>query len=355
MTGGNAVSWPEKEIIVPGVVNMLRDNMGLKAGERLLVMSDMPRSKDWVEESSAELKDMVERLMLGRLIADIASEKFLGCEVIFLPFSNTGSHGAEPGETTAARMCQADVVLAVTSYSLSHTNARTEAVKSGARLASMPRFEANMLAPGGPLAVDARQISKDCHKIADLLSEAKEAIVRSPVGTDLRFSLEGRHGQVDDGLYGEGLGKWGNLPAGEAFTTPLEGTGNGTLVAPAGWYPGLKEKMVFQIEKGLVVNLQGGGIVGDKFRHQLNLGNDDPLYIARRNLAELGIGCNPNARNPENVLEAEKIKGTVHIAIGDNIHMGGLVEADLHDDFVQPQADLILDGKAIITNGEWQV
>jgi leucyl aminopeptidase (aminopeptidase T) len=355
MTGGNTVSWPEKEIIVPGVVNMLRENMGLKTGERLLVISDMPRSNDWVEESSAELVNMVERLMLGRLIADIASEQFVDCEVVFLPFPATGSHGAEPDEATATRMRQADVVLAVTNYSLSHTNARTEAVKSGARLASMPRFEAKMLAPGGPLAVDARQISRDCHKIADLLNEAKEVVVRSPAGTDLRFSLEGRYGQVDDGIYGEAPGMWGNLPAGEAFTTPLENTGNGTLVAPAGWYPGLKEKMVFQIENGQVVDLQGGGKVGDKFRRLLNLGSDDPLYIARRNLAELGIGCNPNARNPENVLEAEKIKGTVHIAIGDNIHMGGLVEADLHDDFVQPQADLILDGKAIIINGEWQV
>lgn len=349
------MSWPEKEFIVPGVINMLRANMGLKAGERLLVVSDIPRPKDWVEETPALIKEMVERVMLGRMVADIAREKFSGCDVVFMPFPAVGTHGAEPDQATATRMRQADVVLALTTYSLSHTNARTEAVESGARLASMPQFEANMFAPDGPLAVDARQISRDCHKFADLLSEAKEALVRSPDGTELRFSLEGRNGQVDDGIYGKAPGSWGNLPAGEAFTTPLEGTGNGTLVAPEGWYPGLKEKMEFRIENGRVVDLQGGGEVGDRFRRLLNLDRDDPLYVARRNLAELGIGCNPNARNPGNVLEAEKIKGTVHIAIGDNIHMGGQVEADLHDDFVQPQADLILDGRAVILNGEWQV
>ena len=87
----------------------------------------------------------------------------------------------------------------------------------------------------------------------------------------------------------------------------------------------------------------------------LDLGNDDPAYRSRRNLAELGVGTNPNARQPDNVLEAEKIKGTVHIAIGDNIHMGGGVEADLHEDFVQPQADLLLDGRPIIQKGEWMV
>jgi leucyl aminopeptidase (aminopeptidase T) len=86
----------------------------------------------------------------------------------------------------------------------------------------------------------------------------------------------------------------------------------------------------------------------------LALDKDELPYQARRNLAELGIGTNPNARQPDNVLEAEKIKGTVHIAIGDNIHMGGQVESDLHEDFVQPQADLLLDGQPAMIKGAWQ-
>jgi leucyl aminopeptidase (aminopeptidase T) len=79
------------------------------------------------------------------------------------------------------------------------------------------------------------------------------------------------------------------------------------------------------------------------------------IYKARRNLAELGIGTNPSARRPDNILEAEKIEGTVHIAIGDNIHMGGQAESDLHTDFVQPQPDLYLDGQAVILSEEWQI
>jgi leucyl aminopeptidase (aminopeptidase T) len=135
----------------------------------------------------------------------------------------------------------------------------------------------------------------------------------------------------------------------------LEGSAEGILVAPAGWYPFLEEDMVFHLEQGEVVELTGGGTVGDRFRELLRLEEDDPICRARRNLAELGIGTNPNAHKPDNVLEAEKIKGTVHIAIGDNIHMGGTIEADLHDDFVQPQPDLILDGEPIILKGEWQI
>ena len=117
--------------------------------------------------------------------------------------------------------------------------------------------------------------------------------------------------------------------------------------------PELDEDMIFTLEAGSVVQLDSGGKVGDHFRQMLNLGSDDPLYVARRNLAELGVGTNPNARKADNVLEAEKILGTVHVAIGDNIHMGGLVESDLHEDFVQPGVDLLLDGTAVILNGEW--
>jgi aminopeptidase len=349
------MSWPQKEAITQGVVDMLRVNMGLKSGETLLVVTDVPRPVDWQNELHAKLKAMSERALLGRLVAEVGAEKYPDCTVVHWTFPATGRHGAEPDGDTAARLREADVVVAITSYSLSHTNARTGATEAGARLASMPEFEAHMLEPGGPMAADYVQIAADCQAFADLLTAAREVVVRAPHGTDLRFSVEGRPGEMDNGLYGSKPGMWGNLPAGETYAIPLEGTAEGTLVAPAGWYPFLEEDMVFRLEQGEVVELTGGGKVGDKFRGLLKLGEDDPVYKARRNLAELGIGTNPNARKPDNVLEAEKIKGTVHIAIGDNIHMGGVVEADLHDDFVQPKADLYLDGKAVILGGEWKI
>jgi leucyl aminopeptidase (aminopeptidase T) len=350
------MSWPERKAITQGVVDMLRTNMGLRAGERLVVATDVPRTVDWQTGSPDRLADMLERAMLARLVADVATERFPQCPVEFLPFPSAGGHGAEPGADAAARMRTAGVLLALTTYSLSHTNAREAVTKAGGRVASMPGFEAGMLGSGGPMAADYEQIAADCRAWADLLTLATEAQVRTPGGTDLRFSLEGRPGQVDDGFYdGTGAEPWGNLPAGETYAIPVEGTGEGRLVVPAGWYPNLDREMVLHIQKGVVVELQGGGGVGDEFRQLFRFDSDEPVLKARRNLAELGIGTNPNARRPDNVLEAEKIKGTVHIGIGDNIHMGGLVEADSHEDFVQPQADLILDGKLVIAGGEWKI
>jgi leucyl aminopeptidase (aminopeptidase T) len=349
------MSWADIDAIEPGVLNMLRINMKLKPGETVQVAVDLPRTAEWQTNSPALLTEMLERAMLARLTADIAAARLPGCTVQFLPFPSTGSHGGEPDADVAARFKQADVLIALTTYSLSHTNAREAATKSGVRIASMPGFEAHMFEAGGPMAVDYRQVAADCRRFADLLTHATEVVVRAPHGTDLRFSLAGRPGQVDHGLYGTEPGSWGNLPAGEAFAIPLEGTGEGTLVAPAGWYPKLSSDMTFHIERGEVVELTGGGAVGDSFREMLKPGDEKPHFKARRNLAELGIGTNPNARKPDNVLEAEKIKGTVHIAVGDNIHMGGKVEADFHEDFVQPNVDLLLDGQLVIAGGEWQI
>ncbi|HEY4745309.1 MAG TPA: peptidase, partial [Desulfuromonadaceae bacterium] len=40
------------------------------------------------------------------------------------------------------------------------------------------------------------------------------------------------------------------------------------------------------------------------------------------------------AHRPDNVLEAEKIMGTIHIALGDNSGFGGTVSAPFHEDYV---------------------
>lgn len=52
------------------------------------------------------------------------------------------------------------------------------------------------------------------------------------------------------------------------------------------------------------------------------------------NIAELGVGTNPLATRPDNILESEKILGTVHMAFGDNSSFGGKVKTPFHQDYV---------------------
>jgi len=345
------MAWPDKEQITKAVLDMLTVNLDLKEGEKLLVVSDLPTAEHWRSKDQATLADVLERAMLAKAVSEITSEHYSDCTVEFYTYPVVGSHGAEPPQAVAAKLRQADVVVAITSYSLSHTAAREGATEAGVRLASMPTFLARMFAPGGPMAVDYQQVAADGRAIADWLTVAQEAVVRTPQGTDMRFSLTGRQGRNDHGLYTE-KGSWGNLPAGEAYIAPLEGTAQGQLVVPAGWYPGLRENMTLHFRDGLVCALEGGGAVGESFLELLKPGDDQEPYRSRRNLAELGIGTNPNASYPENVLEAEKIRGTVHLAVGDNAHIGGTVSVDLHEDFVLPRPDLLLDGEIVMREGQ---
>jgi leucyl aminopeptidase (aminopeptidase T) len=345
------MGWLDKEQITKAVLDMLTVNMDLKEGERLLVLTDVPSTDDWREKDQEILSDMLERAMLAKIVNEIASVHHQNCTVEFSTYPAVGSHGAEPPKVVTAKLLQADVVIAITSYSLSHTDARQEATKAGTRLASMPGFLARMFAPDGPMAVDYQQVAVEGQAFADQLTAAQDAVVRTPEGTDLHFSLAGRNGESDDGLYTT-KGSWGNLPAGEAYIAPVEGTAQGKLVVPSGWYPGLEEDMMLYFRDGLVYELEGGGAIGTEFLELLKPEDDRDPYLSRRNLAELGIGTNPNASHLDNVLEAEKIQGTVHLAIGDNSHMGGVVSADFHQDFILPHPELILDDVPVKLKGK---
>jgi leucyl aminopeptidase (aminopeptidase T) len=212
-------------------------------------------------------------------------------------------------------------------------------------------FLADMLYPGGPMTPDYDKIEIETEKIAAAVRESEEAMVTSPGGTNMKFGVKGRKVIPEAGNFRE-KGAWGNLPAGEAACAPIEGTGEGKLVVEVDWFSNLKEDMTFVFKNGLVVEIIGGGKVGDEFRTLLAPKKNEEPYVSRRNLAELGIGTNPNAKRPENTLEAEKIKGTVHLAIGNSFHIGGKVPADLHQDFIIPRPTLLLDGKAVIKDGK---
>jgi leucyl aminopeptidase (aminopeptidase T) len=348
------MAWLVKDKIRQGVLDMLGVNMGLRDGERLLVVTDPPNITQWKSKSEEHLQEALERSVLARMVAEIAAANWPHCSAEFYPFPSVNRHGEEPPGEVAEVLREADAVIALTTYSLSHTDARERATTAGVRIASMPSFLGEMFYPDGPMAVDYRQVEEDSKVIARLLSEAREAVIRSLAGTDLRLSLEGRLGRDDSGIY-TARGSWGNLPAGEAYIAPLEGTAEGQIVVPPGWCLGLEEDMVFIIEQGQLRDIRGGGNVRQELLDLLRPDLDEDLYRRRRNVAELGIGSNPNARRPTNVLEAEKIKGTVHLALGDNAHMGGTVSADFHEDFVLPEPDLILDGRTVIERGCWKL
>lgn len=343
--------WIDRDAVVPGVEAMLRVNMGVRTGERIVVVADLPTPEQWAGMPAAAVEVMLRRAYLARIVSEIAAQSNPGCTVGFVTYPSTGRSAVEPPEETARAMREADVVMMITSFSLSHTDAREEACRSGARVASMPRFLPEMFYPDGPMASDYAAIGAATQRIAGLITGARKVRIANPAGTEVEFSVEGRDGYCDSGIYTL-PGTWGNLPAGEAYCAPLDGTGTGHLVVEPGWHPGLTEPMTIRLDSGEAVAVEGGGAAGVEIARILDLPGRGDAARPRRMLAELGVGTNPNARRTDITVEAEKIKGTVHLALGDSSHMGGTVVADYHQDFVLPKPDVWFDGLQVIRAGE---
>lgn len=303
----------------------LRDCLAVRAGEEVLVVTDPP------------LYD------LGRAFREEALA--LGAEGLLLLMEPRENHGVEPPAAVAEAMRRAKVVLAVTSRSLSHTRARREACAAGARVASLPGLSAEVMRRA--LAVDYAELRVACGRLTQALAGAREVRLTSPAGTDLTLSLAGRAAHRDDGDY-RAPGAFGNLPAGEVYAAPLEGTASGILVwdgslAGAGL---LEEPLRVTIQEGKAVRVEGGRAAA------WLQGILERYGPAAANVAELGIGLNPQARLTGNVLEDEKVLGTVHVALGDNSTFGGKVEAPSHLDGVLREPTLMVDGRPLLLSGQ---
>ena len=343
---------PERERLEKGVIQMLRVNMGLRPGEKAMILSDILTRKEWRNNDPEDILRTLATTFLGRTVAEIAREAFSECQVDFYPYFSLGRSGVEPPRRMSGAMLNYNVILAINAYSLTHTQAREAACRTGARVATMRGAIAEMFYPEGSISVDYLEVEKETQFLAGFLTQANEARVIATQGTNLTFSLMGRKGGADTGIYVE-PGRWGNLPAGEAYIAPVEGTAEGDLVIPRGWFVGLDEEMALSFKAGEVESIRGGGKVRDKLKRILGLGVGGKNKKDRCNLAELGIGTNPKAQRIDITIEAEKIKGTVHIGIGDNSHMGGKVTADYHQDFVVPMPHLFLDGEKVMHEGVW--
>ncbi len=219
-----------------------------------------------------------------------------------------------------------NAVIALSNYSTSHTRFRDFLTRvCCARYASMPLFEASMLE--GSMDVDWKALAKRTIAVAKKVNTAETIEVATPHGTHISFSKKGRKALPDTGILTR-PGSFGNLPAGEVYLAPLEGTANGKLVLQWGPTMELRSPITLTVKNGSVVRVDGDEPYTEALRAKLDERREN------RNIAELGIGTNDKAKRPDNILESEKILGTVHIALGDNSSFGGAVKAPFHQDFV---------------------
>ncbi|WP_424015565.1 aminopeptidase [Halorubrum xinjiangense] len=258
-----------------------------------------------------------------------------------LRYPPADQHGTEPPAPVAAAMREADVFLAPTTKSLSHTRARGAACDAGARGATLPGITEDVFTTG--LDADYAAIDAACDDVLDQIDDADEVRVTAPAGTDITFGIGDREWLADTGMVRDS-GDFSNLPAGEVFVAPE--TATGTFVVDGTMMPhGLLddgEELAFEVEDGFVTEIADDAIRADVEAAAEAVG--DAAY----NLAELGIGTNGGVEElVGSVLLDEKAGGTVHIAIGDNAGIGGETDAPLHLDGIIRNPSVYADGEPI--------
>jgi leucyl aminopeptidase (aminopeptidase T) len=299
--------------------------LAVKPGETVLVVTD-----DLMIDLAGEFY---------RKACEYAGETVLAC---MRPRQNNGQ---EPPPAVAGLMRSAQVIFLLTSRSLSHTQARRDATDAGARIASMPGATRPMIER--TLSADHQKMKATGERLAAIVSRAEQVRITGPAGTDLVFSIKGRQAHPDHGLVGQ-RGGFTNLPAGEVYVSPVEGTAAGRLVVDgsiADIWP-IRRPIEIAVAGGHAAGM-GPGTEARRLWNIISKHGRDGL-----NVAEFGIGINPRARITGNVLEDEKALGTIHIAFGDSSGFGGKVKVPSHQDGIVKNPDVWLDGKQLMKSGK---
>ena len=260
--------------------------------------------------------------------------------------------GQEPVPSLAAAMKEVDVVLTPVSKSLAHTAATSQAAANGARILSLTALSEELIASGA-FTADFRKQRPLCEKIADFFSNGREVSITTPAGTDLIVSIEGRKGNAHSCII-EKPGDFSGAPNIEANFSPVEGTMEGIFVSDATIpYLGigkLSRPVTFTIEKGMVVNTEGGQ-EAEVIKNIWEAQNDKNVY----NIAQVAIGLNPEIKAPIGSLGCnydEGAYGTAHIGIGSSSNLGGKIKTSTHFDALMTKPTIKIDGTTILENGE---
>ncbi|MGK2932463.1 MAG: aminopeptidase, partial [Solirubrobacterales bacterium] len=156
---------------------VVRDCLGVRPNEEVLVVCN-PATLELGEAMRAEAEEV-------------------GAQSVLAVMTERDSHAGEPPKTIADAMVAADVLLAPTVQSLSHTAARKCASESGTRAATLPGATTEMLAR--VMSENMKELRRRGGKVAELLDRGTEARITCDHGSDLTLGLEGRTAIPDAG------------------------------------------------------------------------------------------------------------------------------------------------------------
>jgi len=303
----------------------------VRPGERVLVVTDTMRDQS-----------VAQALVGAAMAAD--------CEAVLAVIPTRRMTPQEPPAPVLSAMQATDVVFLYTTYSLSHSNARVQAQKAGARVISMPGVtEDGFLRT---MSVDMDKLASLTNRLTDQVARARRARVLTVLGTDMRYEL-GHPVTAIDGIC-QKPGEIDFFPPGLFLSVPLEGSATGTAVVDGAitQIGRLASPVTMTFAKGRLVKIDGGG-EATRLEQLLASLEDDNSY----RFAAWGIGSNRGAAlvGEDPTFEGERVYGWTHVSTGSNATFpGGTVQAKIHLDGIISRPTISLDDEMILKDGKFQ-
>lgn len=266
-------------------------------------------------------------------------------DVALLKIKSPTLRSPEPASAILNMMKQSSAVLSFTGHSLIHSNALKQVCHNGARVLCLLPVSEECLARAVNTNFDF--IDKKSRRLADLFSIGRRIRLTTEAGTDLTIPIARHKGSANTGIVGS-PGMFCVLPSGEANVTPDRNGTKGVLVVD-GSIPSigiLEQPIIIHIKEGYAYQITGGEQV-DRLRKNLK-----PFGKPSRNIAEFGIGTNPNAILSGISIEDEKALGTAHIALGNPDYEGGIQRKNIHLDLILQKPTVEIDQRVVVEEGK---
>lgn len=257
----------------------------------------------------------------------------------------------DPTRLIGEAIQEADVFVTAVSKALAHSDPAAIAQQAGKKLIIMSELSPDILRSGAARA-DYEKMQRLADVLGDIYAEGEEISVEDANGTSVVAD-------ITDRVYWPSAGVADKRPTepyacafpdGEVGVCPAEGSTDGTVVWDTsvhdiGW---LDEPIELTVEEGWVTAIDGGE-EADRFRRILEEDGDENAYYCA---AEIALGINDGASFTGRMRTDKKTFGSVHIATGDNVDIGGTIESKLHLDGVIASPTVRIDGRTIAKDGE---
>lgn len=305
--------------------------VALRPGERVLVVTDTMRDQS------------VAHALVGAAMA-------AGSEAVLIVIPTRRMAPQEPPACVAAAMQATDIAFLYTTYSLSHSSARVQAQKAGARILSMPGVtEDGFLRT---LSIDIEALANLTNRLSERVARAKSARITTSLGTDVSLEL-GHPVTPIDGLC-QKPGEIDFFPPGLFLSVPKLGGVSGKAVVDGAitQIGRLSSPVTMTFAEGKLVRIEGGGEAARLEKLLASL-EDEGAYA----FAAWGIGTNPGAAlvGEDPSFEGERVYGWCHVSTGSNASFpGGTVRAKIHLDGIISSPTISLDAEVILKEGKFQ-